>query len=447
MAELKRVLPLRTAISTSAGLASAAVNFLACVEVAQYAGGRSGWLAILVAGFLISLSASNFAELNGLYPSAAAIRVWLRRGVNDQTSMVGSLVYMGTVVFVIAADAFVLAHMFHHIIPAVPGLVWILALLALVTWANLRGIKVAGSIQDLNGLVLLGSLVVIAVLALTQGTSPVHWSGVFSLGGNWLQAVALGVFIFVGFEWVTPLAEEFRDSRVIPRGMFMALGIVGIAFGLFTLAVETVLPVSHLAHSFVPQLLLGERALGPVGFWWMAVVTLTTVMTTFNGGLVAASRFVYAAARERVLPAPLARLNARFVPQNALLVLFAVAFVLALVVYATGQYLLLVNTGAAVESFMYALVAWVVLSLRRREPDRARPFLAPGGSVLPWLAVVIFIALGIGSATTATGIPGGLPWPLIFLLVLAALAAWYVGRVVPRLKAVRRGGALDQSVH
>jgi amino acid transporter len=436
LSELRRVLPLRTAISTSAGLAAAAINFLACIEVAQYAGGRTGWLAILVAGALITLSAANFSELNALYPSAAAIRVWIRRGTNDRLSMVGSLVYMVTVVFVIAADAFVLAHMFSALIPAVPGIIWILALLALVTWANLRGVKVAGWIQDVNGLVLLGSLAVISALAL--GRVPAgHWAGLSATGPDWWQAVALGVFIYVGFEWVTPLAEEFRDARVIPTGMFLALGVVAVAFALFTLAIQTVLPRGALAHTFVPQLLLGMRALGPLGFWWMGLVTLTTVMTTFNGGLVSASRFVYAAARERLLPTALARLNLRMVPQNALVALFATALGLAVVVYLTGGYLLLVNTGAAVESFMYALVGWLVLSLRRREPERPRSFRVPGGSVGPWLSIGVFLLLGLGSALTPSGIPGSLPWPLLFLLVLTLAALIYVRRVVPRLKASR----------
>jgi amino acid transporter len=446
VAELRRVLPLRTAVSTSAGLASAAVNFLACVEVATYAGGRSGWLAILVAGLLIILSAANFSELNGIYPSAAAIRVWIRRGWNDEASMVGSLVYMATVVFVIAADAFVLAHMFQALVPAVPGLVWIVALLGVVAWANLRGVKVAGWIQDLNALVLLGSLAAIAVLALVHPVPPGAWAGVFHLGGGWVQAVALGVFIFVGFEWVTPLAEEFRDARVIPTGMFLALGVVAVAFGLFTLALQVALPPTALRHTFVPQLLLGMKALGPLGYWWMGVVTLTTVMTTFNGGLVSASRFLYAAARERLVPQALARLNAFWVPEAAIVTLFVASLGLALAVWASGQYLLLVNTGAAVESFMYALVAWLVLSLRSREPDRRRTFRVAGEPVWGWVTIAVFVVLGLGSAFTGTGLPGAVPWPLVFLAVLTTAAIAYVRRVVPRLKAAREGrGATSAS--
>lgn len=434
MAGLRRVLPLRTAVSTSAGLASAAINFLAVAELAGYAGGDSGWLAILVAGVLITLSAANFSELTSLYPSAAAIRVWIRRGASDQVSMVSSLTYMAFVVFVIAADAFVLGHVFTATLPGVPGLLWIAVLLGLVTVVNLRGVKVAGWVQDLNAVFLLGSLVVLSLVGLTH-VPAAHWSLVFRMGPNWVESLGLGVFVFMGFEWVTPLAEEFRDSQVIPRGMFLALGLVMVAFGLFALAAQLLLPAHALGTSPVPQLLLGRAVLGAWGFWWMVVVSLTTAMTTFNGGLVAASRFVYATARERVLPAALSRLNERLVPKNALLALFVGSLVLAVVVYVTGVYTLLLNVGAAEESFMYALAAWLVWSLRRREPKRARSFRAPG---VPWLsvvAIVLFLGLGVEAATAASGIPGPLPWPLVFLVVMAALAFWYVRTVVPRLKA------------
>jgi len=437
VATLRRVLPLRTAVTTSAGLASAAVNFLAAIEVAQYAGGRSAWLAILVAGVLITLSAANFSELSGLYPSAAAIRVWIRRGTNDRLSMVGSLVYMVTVVFVIAADAFVLGHVFTAILPAVPGVLWILALLGLVTWANLRGVKVAGYVQDGNGIFLITSLVVLGVIGLMHAP-PTHFAGLLHLGSGWPQSVALGVFIYVGFEWVTPLAEEFTDAHVIPQGMFLALGLVAVGFALFSLAQQTLVPTAVAAHSLVPQLLVGRAALGAVGFWWMVVASLTTAMTTFNGGFVAASRFIYAAARERVLPPRLARLNDRFVPSAALLALFVTCAVLALVVYVTGRYVWLINTGAGVESFMYVMAGLLVLKLRQREPERPRPFRVPGGPVWPWVSMVVFAALGLGSLTAATDLPGPVPWALVFLAVLTGLAVLYVQAVVPRLRAARR---------
>ncbi len=433
---LSRVLPLRTAVSSSAGLASAAINFLAAVEVAEYAGGQSAWLAILVAGVLIVFAGANFSELNGLFPSAAAIRVWIRRGVNDQFSLASSFVYMLTVVFVIAADAFVLGHTFSRAVPTIPALLWIVALLGLVTWSNSRGIKVAGIIQDSNAFVLLGTLMVFSVLVIVAAPhlGQFHY---FSLGHNWFEAVALGIFIFVGFEWVTPLAEEFQDFRAIPQGMFIALGLIAIAFGLFSLALTVAFPdAGVLAHSFVPQLLVGLKALGPLGFWWMAFVTLTTAMTTFNGGLLSASRFVYALARERALPAWFSRLNKRLVPQNALMALAITSLVLAVLVYWSGQYLFLINAGAGVESLMYALSSVLVMSLRRREPQRRRPFHVIGYPVVPGIVGLLFLGLGIEALLTPTG-PSGFPWGMVFFLAIIVAVSIYIRWMLPKVRQKR----------
>ncbi len=426
----RQALPLRTAISTSAGLASAAVNFLACVEVAEYAGGSSAWIALLVAGALIVFSASNFAELSGLYPSAAAIRVWTHKGLNNRLSLVISMVYASTVVFVIAADAFVLAKAFNAAWPAVPGWLWIVVLLSVIAWANLRGIHIAGMIQDLNGMLLLLTLIVLSVVILVRTPLP-NPAAFFHIGTGTFQAIALGVFIYVGFEWVTPLAEQFNDIRAISRGMYMALGLIAIAFGLFTVALSVIYPhAQDLKSTLIPQLVLGAKALGPAGFWWMVFITATTAMTTFNGGLFSASRFVYALARENALPKGLAHLNSHWVPSRALLMLAGLSLALALTVMMTGQYTLLINAGAGVEGLVYALSAWLVVSLRKREPERLRPFHAIG---VPWVSMTVgaaFLVLGVGALSTTES---GVPESLIFVAALTALATAYVYLAVPHL--------------
>ncbi len=430
-----RVLSLKTAVSTSAGLASAAINFLACVEVAEYAGGSSAWIALLAAGILIVFSASNFAELSGLYPSAAAIRVWTKRGLNDSWSLIISLVYALTVIFVIAADAFVLAQAFRRAIPAVPGWVWIAILLVLVLWANLRGIRVAGRIQDINAMLLLASLTIIAVVILGKGPLP-PVQQFFHLGHGIVQSIALGVFIYVGFEWVTPLAEEFSDAKAIPRGMYLALGLIAIAFGLFSVALTTIFPrPAQLASTFVPQLLAGQKALGVWGFWWMLFVTATTAMTTFNGGLFTASRFIYSLAREKALPKQFSHLNSRWVPSYALSAIAVLSLILALVIFETRQYAVLINAGAGVEGLVYALSALLVIRLRKKEPTRARPFHALG---VPWLTAavgIIFFVLGMAALFTSSS---AWPWPFMFIASLVLLTMGYVHFVLPRMKEAQR---------
>ncbi|MHB1505367.1 MAG: APC family permease [Sulfobacillus sp.] len=437
MSTLRRVLGYRTATSTSAGLAFAAINFLAAVQVAGYMLGDGAWIALVIAGALCLLSAANFSELNGVLPSAAGIRVWTRQGIGDRFSLTFTLVYLTTILAVIAADSFVLGTAIQAAIPGISGFFWICAFLLLTLAANLRGVKVAGLVQDLTTYLLLLSLAAISVMVLVQVHHP--FITPFSPRGNLFEAVAVGVFIFVGFEWVTPLAEEMTDTRAISRGMFTALGLIAVAFGLFMLAMTHLLGDHALGTSLVPQLLIGRAAFGDFGFWWMLLVTVITAGTTFNGSFVSASRLLYAMSRERTLPAWFGRLNQRFVPANALLALFSISVVLAAVVYLSRLYQVLIYAGSSLEAIMYVVAALAVLGLQRRLPDAARSFHLPFGKLIPLVTIPVFGILALGAVTATAGLPGNFPWTVPLLLAVAVVAILYVFLYAPRLKRAGTG--------
>ena len=147
--QLRRVLGFRTVLSTSVGLAYAAISFLGCILVATALVGDGAWLAILIAGALALLAATCFAELNALYPSAAAIRLYMKEAFNAKISLIISFAYLLTVVAVIAADSYVVGSAVTYALnlPRAVTLVLILSLLALAALANLRGIRIAGILQ------------------------------------------------------------------------------------------------------------------------------------------------------------------------------------------------------------------------------------------------------------------------------------------------------------
>src|SRR4029078_6381686 len=88
---LRRVLRFRTIVSTSTGLAYAAISLLGCIQLAAYLAGDSAWIALLIAGALALLAAFCFSELNALYPSAAAIRLYIRSAFDERGSLIISL--------------------------------------------------------------------------------------------------------------------------------------------------------------------------------------------------------------------------------------------------------------------------------------------------------------------------------------------------------------------
>ncbi len=434
---LRRALGLRTVVSTSTGLAFAALEYLAAAGLVAYVAGDSAWIAIGVAGLLALLAWGFFGELNGMFPTAAAIRLYMKRSMDDRVALVITFTYMTTIILVIAADAFIvgsaLAHAFGE--PAWVSGVWIVGLLALAVGANLRGVKVAGGVQDLATYVILALTAVVAVTALVRShhalrfpLQPLHGHH----PGDLLEAVALGVFLFSAFEWVTTSAEEVRRPEHIHRGMAIAIGLLFVVCSLVTVAMSHVLDHHQLVSAY-PQLYLGHAAWGQAGLWLMAGVTALTALNTFNGGFITASRFVYGTAREGSLPRQLAALNTRAVPWVPVVSLGVLSLAVALVVAVTNSWQVLVAVGAALEAMIYAVAAFCTLRLRNRAPGQHRPFRMRGARALAVLGVGVF---GILSVVAALSVDNHLnPVPLVVILVAAAVATTYVLVALPRIRA------------
>lgn len=435
---LRRSVGVATATATSAGLAFAAIDYLGVVSILAYAPGATAAFAILIGGVFVVLISAIFSELNGLYPTAAGIRLYLSRAIGNRTALAVTFTYMTTVVFVIAADAFLIGAAVRHVLnePSALAYVWIVVLLALALVANLRGIRIAGWVQ---------TVVTYTVLA---GTSILSVTALFHVGGSFkrpfdifgggtfsgIQAIAFALFLYAAFEWVTTTAEEARTPRVITRALFIAPVLIWIVSTMFALALSHLVRFSSLHGSAYPQLLLGKAALGTVGELWMLALTVLTALNTFNGGFLVASRFIYAAARENNLPRQFAKLNLNAVPWLAVTTLAVTSAAVAAIVFATGQWLLLVSVGAAIECGIYAIGSLCLLRLRSRV-DRKRPFRLVAGVPLAGVGSILFSVLFIATAFADPKDSRRFSIaPFAVIAILGALSTLYVLLVVPRLQ-------------
>jgi len=436
-ATLRRALGLRTVVSTSTGLAFAALEYLAAAGLVAYVAGDSAFIPITVAGGLALLAYGFFGELNGMFPTAAAIRLYMKRAMDDRAALTITFTYMTTIVLVIASDAFIvgsaLAHAFGE--PAWVAGIWIVGLLAVAVVTNLRGITVAGLLQDAATSVVVVATLVIGILALVHSShglhtpfQPLHGHS----GGDLVEAIALGVFLYSAFEWVTTSAEEVRKPESINRGMLISIGILCVVCSVAAVAMSHTLTHHELTSAY-PQLYLGIAAIGHSGLWVMAAVTAVTALNTFNGGFITASRFIYGTAREGSLPRQLAHLNDRAVPWVPVVVLGIASAVVALIVAVTHAWQVLVAVGAALEAMIYGVAGFCVLRLRRRQPDTPRPFRLPGLAVLGPFGLVVF---GVLAVTASLSVQNKFnPAPLAIILVASLVSAFYVLRVLPGIKA------------
>lgn len=437
---LRRGMSLRNVVSTSTGLAFAAIEYPAIASLLGYTDPAYAWVAVLSAGVFAFVAWGFFGELNGMYPSAATIRLFMNKALNDQVSLTVTFAYLSTITLVMGADAYIVGNVLTHVLnqPGWVAIIYIALLLALAAGANMRGVTVAASLQDVAVYTVIAVTIVIAVIALSHpSTAAAHHYQVLhqsqhNLGG-FISAVLVGIFLFSAFEWVITNSEEVIKPRHVPIGMVIALCTLAVTIVLVATAMGRLLGSGDIDSPY-PQLFLGQAAAGATGFAVMAAITGVTAINTFNGGFITASRFMYALAREGSLPKVFARLNDRLVPYVPVLLLAGASLAVAVVVQVGGTRAVnvLVEVGAVFEAMIYMMAGLCVLMLRRREPYRERPFSLPVANVLGWGGVGAFALLTAFAAVTVGPDVNGLP----LVLTLAALYAswWYVTRVLPGIR-------------
>jgi len=326
-------------------------------------------------------------------------------------------------------------------------------MLTVATLVNFRGLKLAGAFQDIITYSVVVSIVTMSILALAhthfQIPRPVATGGI----GPIFQAVGVAIFLFVGFEWVTPLADEVRSTKAIPVGMFIALAILVISYSLITIAMfssfggttgRAELFGTLQSRNPTPHLTFALAVFGPVGRWVMIATSLCMSLTTFNAGLISVSRFIYGMARDQVLPKGLANISFKFnTPDRATLLVYVIALAVSAVVYVTQRFVLLVNLAAAAESFIYAFAAASVVALRFKDSGRARPYKMWGGLILPAITAILFVVLGIGVFAQ----PGVEYWGSGLVLAAVAVSWWsYIQYIVhPKLLRTRAESAAKRT--
>jgi amino acid transporter len=251
----------------------------------------------------------------------------------------------------------------------------------------------------------------------------------------------VGVFLYVGYEWVAPLAEETTDYRLIGRGMMWAIGLLSITYALFITAMYTGLTHEQLAGGTpIPHIVFGNNLFGTAGTVTFIGMSILASVTSFNSGLLNTSRFSYAMGRDNVLPRIFSRLHPKYAtPWVAILFLGLLAVAISLATLLTGKYLFLILMAAALECFIYVVVAVCVIRLRKKQPDRERSFKIPFGYTIPVIVIIVFTGLMIGIFADVSRDYAGREifknyWVAVVMGAFLVVTALYALTVVPYLK-------------
>ena len=223
--------------------------------------------------------------------------------------------------------------------------------------------------------------------------------------------------------------------------MMIAIGILSVTYALFTVAMWTGLtPAQRLSGTSIPHILFGRNLLGPAGAGLFVVMSILASATSFNSGLLNTSRFAYAMGRDNVLPRAFSRLHPdHATPWFAILFLVILGILISFLILVTGKYLFIIVMAAALECFIYVVMAVCVLRLRATKPDNPRDFKIPLGAAVPIIVIVIFTVLLLGIFTDTSRSSAGVVlfnnwWVAVAMAGFFLLCFLYTVLVVPLLK-------------
>ena len=382
---MSRKMGLWAAAATAVGIV---VSSSAMVSLGEGFGiGGKGFIFAMIAAVLLNVFvAFSFAELSGLIPRAGGLNRYTAPALGSVASMIAVISgYVLVTLFAGSAEAgiagFVVTEVFH--IPLDPLVVSVL-LVALLVTVGMFSVKVYGSVQIFLVIALIGSIVVLGFIGLTGmgAGEPVATQPPFNpMGAGVLSLTALAFWLFIGVEFVTPLAEEIKKPKVyIPLAMILGLAIIFMADIVFGFGTLRYLLPEDLAGSGTPHILAAEALAGSGGQLWMGIVTFLATASTLNTLITAVSRMLASMAEEGEMPSVLARRNKNGSPWVAVLTM-GVLFVLMLV---TGF-----TDGESIVTFILAscfcwMLAYViahlnVIVLRIKYPNAQRSFRSPLG--------------------------------------------------------------------
>jgi amino acid transporter len=253
-----------------------------------------------------------------------------------------------------------------------------IALVAVITYVNIRGISLVGRVATTLEIFVLLPILLMTAMGLAQWKHnpfvpliPPH-RPVFQVFG---VGLALGLWLYSGYEQLSSVAEEVENPR---RSYPLALAIV-VPMSMATYFLPTFSALGalgnwqewHGGYFSTAAQLIGGPWLGA----WVTLAAMVANVSLLNSTVLASTRMPFAMAQDGFLSAGFTKTHPRFgTPAVAIFVSGTIYGLLA--VHTLTQLITVYVWLRVATSMMTVLAAW---QLRKSKPDMPRAFVIPGG--------------------------------------------------------------------
>jgi APA family basic amino acid/polyamine antiporter len=385
-------------------------------------------LVWMLAGVVTLMGALTYGELAAQFPKAGGQYVYLREAISPLFGFLyGWTLFMVIQTGTIAAVAVGFARFMSVLVPEIsaqpmigftvalpsgpievglsPQRLLAIASILLLTWINVRGVRVAAFVQTLLTSVKVLSLLALIVLGLTIGRSGIASAANFGVAFWPEGGVGLGVLPLLGAAMVGALfamdawnnvgfaADELqKPKRDLPFAMLTGVLIVTVLYVSANIAYLSVLDIDSIAHAPEDRVATAvlQAIFGAPGMYVMAIAIVISTIGCNNGLILSGARVYYAMARDGLFFRKAEALHPTHkTPAFGLFVQAGWASVLC----ASGTYSQLLDYVVFAALMFYLLTAIGLFALRRKRPHAERPVVVPGYPWLPAAYAVLTAAL------------------------------------------------------
>ena len=445
--------------------------FIVSADITRNVGG-AGWLIAvwLITGFMTLTAALSYGELSAMFPKAGGQYVYLREAFNPLAGFLYGWSFFAVIqTATIAAVGVAFSKFAAYLIPALSednklfrlqtgtdvcnapvyfsisaAQIVAIFLIILLTYSNTKGLRGGKLIQNVftsAKLLSLFGLILAGLIAFKPEIWNANWTNAWTatkstlldecnpskgfsvspISGNLLIggiAAAMAGSVFSSDAWnnVTFIAGEIRNPKKnIGLSLFLGTLIVTIIYVCANLVYVAVLPLDQIAHAEKDRVAVAasQAIFGNAGTIVIALMIMVSTFGCNNGLILAGARVFNTMAKDGLFFKKAGTLNRQHVPEFALWIQCLVACLLCL----SGKYGDLLDMISFVAVLFYALTIAGIFILRRKEPDRERPYKAFGYPLLPVIYIILALVFcfylvhmkplyaGMGLAIVLAGIP------------------------------------------
>jgi amino acid transporter len=336
------------------------------------------------------------AELTTAMPVEGGFYRWVRAGFGDLWGFLAGWWNWSASFLLGSVYAVQFADYLGYYFPELTGWRhWIvsLAIVAVITYINVRGIEMVGKFATGLELFILLPVLLLVIIGLAKWQHnpfvpmvPPHQPPfrVFGVG------LAIGLWLYSGYEQLSTVAEEVDNPRrSYPLALALVVPMSIAAYFLPTLASLAALGNWGSWHTgFFPT--AAQLIAGPWLGAWMTLAAMITQVALLNGTILASTRMPFAMAEDGYLPHALTGVHRRYGTPWTAIITSAVIYAL-LAIHSLLQLIAIYNWLRVATTVLTVLAAW---QLRRKQPDMPRPFVIPGGRIglIYSVAAVVFMS-------------------------------------------------------